>query len=122
MLPLESVIRDKQTEYYEALSQADNEANSTVFVEFMLESIQAVLNQHIQQSDQATDQVSDQVGKLLNIMNNDWLSRAEMMVRLGLSHQPTFRKNYLKPALHAGLVIMKNPNSPRSPKQKYRKV
>ena len=122
MLPLESVIRDKQTEYYEALSQADNEANSTVFVEFMLESIQAVLNQHIQQSDQATDQVSDQVGKLLNIMNNDWLSRAEMMVRLGLSHRPTFRKNYLKPALHAGLVIMKNPNSPRSPKQKYRKV
>ncbi|MDH3975713.1 MAG: transcriptional regulator [Deltaproteobacteria bacterium] len=85
-------------------------------------SIKAVLDQNIQQSDYAGDYVSDQVEKLLAIMNDNWLSRDEMMNKLGLSHQPTFRKNYLKPALNQGLIVMKDPQSPKSPKQKYRKV
>ena len=44
-----------------------------------------------------------------------------LMEKLGLSHRPTFRKNYLLPALEAGLLEMKYPDKPRSPKQKYRK-
>lgn len=42
------------------------------------------------------------------------------MARLGLRHKPTFRKNYLNPALAAGLVEMTEPTSPRSPTQRYR--
>lgn len=122
LLPLESVIKDRQTDYYNVLAQADNEANSTVFIEFMLESIQTVLSENSQQNDQVTAQVSDQVEKLLSVINHGWLSKKEIMGKLGLSHQATFRKNYLKPALQAGLIIMQNPNSPKSPKQKYRKV
>ena len=40
--------------------------------------------------------------------------------KLELSHNPTFRKNYLNPALGYELVEMHNPESPRSFKQKYR--
>ena len=39
---------------------------------------------------------------------------------LGLKHGPTFRANYLGPALSSGLAGMTQPDSPRSPTQKYR--
>jgi Fic family protein len=44
--PIESVVREKQREYYDALAVCDEEGNSTVFVEFMLgcilEAVQSV--------------------------------------------------------------------------------
>ncbi len=46
-LPVESIIKSKQKEYYKALSQSDKAGNSTPFIEFMLgildESLQDLL-------------------------------------------------------------------------------
>jgi len=42
-LPLESVIKDNQQDYYQALEQADAEAQSTPFVHFMLSVIAQTL-------------------------------------------------------------------------------
>lgn len=44
----------------------------------------------------------------------------ELMERLALKHKPTFRANYLRPALAAKLISMTQPESPRSPTQRYR--
>ena len=44
-LPVETVIRDKQADYYAALRAADKASDSTVFVEFMLEALQLALTQ-----------------------------------------------------------------------------
>jgi len=43
-LPLESVIKDNQQGYYNALEAADNQAESTPFLEFMLSVILQTLN------------------------------------------------------------------------------
>ena len=45
-LPLESVIKDNQQQYYQALEQADQRANSTPFVHFMLSVIAETLPQN----------------------------------------------------------------------------
>lgn len=45
-LPLESVIKEHQQAYYHALEQADNQANSTPFIHFMLSVIQQTLAQN----------------------------------------------------------------------------
>src|SRR5690554_1414950 len=45
-LPLESVIKDHQQQYYQALEQADDEANSTPFIHFMLSVIAETLAQN----------------------------------------------------------------------------
>lgn len=45
-LPLESVIKDNQQQYYQALEQADQQANSTPFVHFMLSVIAETLPQN----------------------------------------------------------------------------
>ncbi len=42
-IPLESVIKLHQQDYYQALSRADSDANSTVFITFMLKAIQQTL-------------------------------------------------------------------------------
>ena len=70
--------------------------------------------------DQANDQVSDQVRRLLEVLGQGEKSAAELMDDLGLRHAPTFRKNYLLPALEADFVERTRPDAPRSPLQKYR--
>lgn len=42
-LPVETIIREKQNEYYTALSKSDKEGKSTQFIEFMIEVIENTL-------------------------------------------------------------------------------
>jgi Fic family protein len=116
-LPVETVIKKNQSDYYEALAQADKEAKATGFVEFMLQSLLNALT-----TAQVSDQVTDQVKKLLKALARAKgpLSAGELMAAMGLSHRPTFRKNYLNPALDSGWVEYTQPDSPKSPTQKYR--
>ncbi len=51
---------------------------------------------------------------LIQVLGNDALSATQLMERLGLSHRPTFQKNYLVPALEAGLIEMTIPDKPNS--------
>ncbi|WP_447555179.1 Fic family protein [Vreelandella sp. EE22] len=45
-LPLESVIKDYQQQYYQALEEADHQADSTPFIRFMLSVISQTLTQN----------------------------------------------------------------------------
>lgn len=120
-LPVETVIRDQQEAYYAALAAADQAAEATPFVEFMLAALRQAL-QEAGLTDQVGDQVSDQVARLLQVLSpGAALKSSELMQRLGLSHRPTFTQNYLKPALAAGMIEMTDPASPRSPAQRYRR-
>ena len=58
--------------------------------------------------------------RLLYILKGD-MSVKEMMAALGFASRDKFLKNYLSPALKAGLVEMTEPGSPKSPKQRYRR-
>ena len=126
-LPVEELIQSRQNEYYDALGKADKMADSAVFVELMLEIIRDILKDTTvvgRSTDQDADQDADQdtsVNKLLSILGNETLSASELMERLGLSHRPTFRQNYLTPALEKGLIERTIPDKPSSKKQKYRK-
>lgn len=118
-LPVESVIRGRQEEYYQALAKADQQGQSNAFIEYLLSALlQALLE--VVATDQVTDQVSDQVGALLNCLGSLTLSAVECMNKLGLAHRPTFRQNYLHPALEAGLIERTQPGKPNSRLQKYR--
>lgn len=127
-LPIEELIQSRQKEYYDALSAADKQADSAGFVELMLEIIRGSLKEVTvvdrstdQDSDQVTDQDKSPVDRLLSVLGNDMLSATEIMERLGLSHRPTFRKNYLNPALEQNLIKRTIPDRPNSKNQKYRK-
>ena len=74
----------------------------------------------VQVSEQVTEQVTEQVRHLLFCLKDQTLGGREAMDDLGLNHRPTFLYDYLKPAIQGGLVEMTQPNSPKSPTQKYR--
>lgn len=127
-LPMEELIQSRQKEYYEALGAADMQADSAGFVELMLEIIRDSLLEITvvgSSSDQDSDQVNDQdetcVKRLLAILGEDTLSAVEIMERLGLSHRPTFRKNYLNPALEKLFIERTIPDKPNSKNQRYRR-
>jgi predicted HTH transcriptional regulator len=69
--------------------------------------------------DQVADQATDQVKALLSVMINEH-NRSELMDFLNLSHNHTFRQNYLHPAIEKGLIELTIPDKPNSSKQKYR--
>jgi Fic family protein len=117
-IPVESMIYTNQQEYYKALNQSTNKADCAPFIEFILENIISAIK-----TDQVSDQVSDQVKSLISAFKkaeNKAQTALELMDRLKLSHRPTFRKNYLHPALEAGLIEMTVPDKPRAKNQKYR--
>jgi predicted HTH transcriptional regulator len=68
---------------------------------------------------EVTNHVTDHVENLILILNGS-MSRTELMERLGLRHNQTFRENYLHPALINNLIEMTLPDKPKSIKQKYR--
>lgn len=70
------------------------------------------------QTEQATEQVTEQVQKLLKVVDGE-MTRVEIMLCLNLNHRPTFYYDYLNPALRSGLIAMTQPDSPKSPTQKY---
>ncbi len=120
-LPVETLIKERQEKYYEVLGMCDKAADSGLFIEFLLEAIRDALYE-LEGTEQVGVQVTEQVEKLLDVIGEEPLAGNELMKLLDLKHRPTFRKNYLLPALEAGLVEMTIPDKPNSSKQKYRKV
>jgi len=118
-LPVETVIRERQDDYYRVLAEADQSAAATPFVEFMLQALCDAIGEAVT-TDQVGDHVTDQVRRLLEVVGNKELNNTDLMHALGLSHKPTFRKNYLNPALDGGWLERTQPDSPRSPTQRYR--
>ena len=47
-LPVESIIHDRQGEYYQAINRSNNETESTAFIEFMLSAIKEALMEAVQ--------------------------------------------------------------------------
>ena len=54
-LPVESIIHDRQQEYYDAINASNNAADGTTFIEFMLTAIKASLIEAIDTSDEMSD-------------------------------------------------------------------
>lgn len=128
-LPIEDLIRKRQNDYYDALGKADKDGDSSEFVQMMLQVIKDTLVDYEDSTDQDNDQETDQVKmdnpnvkKLLDAIGEETMSAKELMEKLGLSHRPTFRNNYLNPALELGVIERTIPDKPNSRNQRYKKV
>lgn len=63
---------------------------------------------------------TEQVKRLVECLKPCPLSTKEILQELGLKHRPTLMNDYIKPALALGLIEMTEPDSPKSPTQKYK--
>ena len=60
-LPVESIIHDRQDEYYAAINRSNYEGESTEFIEFMLSAIKEVLIEAVQTSGAAESMTTDEL-------------------------------------------------------------
>ena len=114
-IPVESIVHAHQDEYYSALRHSTESADSAPFIEFVLRMILEALTEI-----RVSDQVSDQVASLIRELILLEMGSTDLMKKLTLTHRANFRKNYLVPAIRAGLIERTQSESPRSPTQKYR--
>jgi len=119
-IPVEAIIRERQSEYYEALSAADQAADATPFIEFLLQAILDTLVL-IEKDQKPAPAVPPKLQLLLDKLGNETLPAAEIMRRMGLRNRSAFVNGYLHPALEQGLIEMTLPDKPSSKNQKYRR-
>lgn len=121
-IPLESQIEKFQSEYYDAISKCHVKGDSDLFIEFMLEQIDKILDEVTQQLETSNLDISEYVKRMLSVMEYDIpYTTVAIMEKLGIKSRETFRKNYMNPAIKAGMVEMTMPDKPNSRNQRYMK-
>lgn len=84
-LPVETVIRDRQADYYQALGKADTAADATPFVGFMLQALLAAMHEAMTQtgSDKSSEKSSEKILACLRLAPN--LSARDIALQLNIS-------------------------------------
>ncbi|MDD5923315.1 MAG: Fic family protein [Clostridia bacterium] len=122
-IPIESQIEKFQDGYYNAIAQCHIDGTSTTFIEFMLEQIKLVMDEILTSEGYYSYDVSEYVKKLISVMEYDTPYTANAILSLlNLKSKETLRKNYLTPAIEAGLIRMTLPDKPNSRNQRYIKI
>lgn len=121
-LPIESKIHKYQDEYYNSIAQCHKNANSNVFIEFMLKMIDETLDEAISTSHLPITNETININKLLDVMETGKPMKAnEIMEKLEIKSKETLRGRYLDPAIKQGLVNLTIPDKPTSKNQMYYK-
>lgn len=121
-IPIESIIRDNQEEYYKSITYSTSQGKSNTFILFMLECLNKAIKNLIKDTKNHYNHISNQVGALLEVIESYPQSAKELMSKLNLKSRIGFRNNYLNPAIDMGLIGMTEPNKPTSKNQKYFKI
>ena len=89
-LPVESIIHDRQQEYYDAINASNDAGESTVFIEFILSAIKAALMDAINMSNEMSDGKVDKITLRWNKIQeylkiHDYLMNADVRELCGVS-------------------------------------
>ncbi len=113
-VPVESLVRARQSDYYQAIRESSSQGESTPFIAFMLDTILAAVA-----PPQEAPHVTPQVKRLVSVLAGE-MSRRDILHALGLSDRKSLRERYLRPALQHGYAEMTRPDAPSARNQKYR--
>ena len=94
-IPVETIVKEHQQEYYDVIARCDAAGNSTAFIEFMLRCLLDAMNQIDEEPEEVPNKVADKVADkvanksaqkvLLLLYDNGHLTRDELSALTGLS-------------------------------------
>lgn len=85
-IPVESKIRDRQSEYYRCIQKATDENDTSTFIDFMLEAIRDALVKMVNENNSGYEQ------KILQLIaDGDYTNANEVADRLGVSEKTVRR-------------------------------
>lgn len=119
MIPIENIIKDKQEDYYNAITLSVSQGKYNIFIEFMLDVINKAIKNIITDTTNHYNHINNQITKLMKVIKSYPQSATELMEKLNLKSRLGFRKNYIQSALNVGLIGMTEPTSKN---QKYFKI
>lgn len=102
-LPIETLVKEKQQEYYNVLGKADRRGKSTLFIEFMLEIINSAL-EDLLKTQKINPTKNDRVEIFRDIIGNAQFSRQDYM-RHNKDISSATASRDLKNAVENGLLI-----------------
>ncbi len=122
-LPVESMIHNRQDEYYKVINYCNNLCESTEFIVFMLETIKSTLEEAVlltcsteQEKEQAAEQVDfDKILTFCSVPR----SRSEIQNFCGIEGRKKFNNSILRPLIQSERLVMTIPDKPNSRNQKY---
>lgn len=121
-IPIESIIKNNQEAYYNAIALSTSQGKSNIFVEFMLDVINNAIKELVDDAKNHSNHLNNRIAELLKVIEPYPQSATELMEKLNLKSRAGFRNNYLQPALDAGLIGMTERDKPTSKNQKYFKT
>ena len=106
-LPVETLIKENQKEYYNVLGTSDSEANSTKFIEFMLALILNTIEEIISTEKKVTQKVTVKVTvnqqKIIDaIKDNPYVTQEELSKIIGITRKSIILN--MKKLQEAGLI------------------
>ena len=107
-IPVESLVKEHQAEYYKALSSSDTKADSTAFIEFMLGLLEATIEEMISAEKKVTVKVTQKVTvnqqKILELIKqNPHITQEELTEAVGIARKNII--NNMKKLQEAGLLV-----------------
>ena len=86
-LPVETIVKKHQQEYYKAIAQSDAQGESTLFIEFMLNCILQTIKEQQKVTNKVTNKVTDKSSdKVLNLIKaNPTITITQLMQKLSMS-------------------------------------
>ena len=114
-LPVESMIHDRQDEYYQAINRSNNEAESTVFIEFMLSAIKEALLEAVQVGNTENTSTEEQRWYQIErfLKKNGTITNADIREMMGVSSATANR--ILAKMTEAGKIKKKKQKSREKP-------
>lgn len=100
-LPFETLIRETQNEYYQALAESDKSGKSTVFIEYMLQIIDQALNNLLKNQGKSMNS-EDRITYFLSLGKNQFTRKEYMEVFKSISTATASRD--LKKAVENGIL------------------
>ena len=101
-LPIETLIKERQDKYYEALGKSDNTGESTLFIEFMLEIILESLQELLNIQNVSLLNI-DRINLFKSIIKEDYFTRKEYLKNFREISSATASRD-LKFAYENGLI------------------
>ncbi|WP_142534788.1 Fic family protein [Saccharicrinis carchari] len=101
-LPIETLIKERQENYYEALGKSDNSGESTLFIEFMLEIIHESFEELLNIQNVSLENI-DRINLFKSIIKEDYFSRKDYLKNFR-EISPATASRDLKFAFENGMV------------------
>ena len=87
-LPVETLIKEHQNDYYQALGLSDANSDSTVFIEFMLSVILNTIEAILKTEAKITQKITVNQQKIIQaIKDNPYITQEELAAVVGIARQ-----------------------------------